>query len=100
MIKKIYLSFQNGGDESVYAELFEDEDVAFMDQTLQEEGWGEPCVQVLEISSDSEISILNDRITSRQEYIEELEDAIHDEYTEPERKNQLANAIKLLTGTL
>ena len=98
MIKKIFLSMKNCGDGSVYAVFFEDEDCAFMLQRLQEEGWGEDCVQTLTINSDSEIKV--DNILSRQEYIENLQDEIEWSWTSEKRKNKLENAIKLLQGTM
>lgn len=97
MIKKIYLSMKNCGDGSVYAKFFEDEDCAFMHQRLQEEGWGEDCVQELTLSSDSEITI-HDNVLSKQDYIDELQETIDDSWTKEKRKKQLQNAILLLTG--
>ena len=98
MIKKIFISIRNNGDGSVYPIYFADEDCAFMFQTLDEEYGDNGSVCGLVIHSDSEITV--DTLKTKEEYLEELEEEMNDEWTEEKRKNILRNAIALLKGTI
>jgi len=52
---EVWFSIQNGGDGSAYPDWFLTEQEAEDDQMNMEEGWGEPCIGVVETFVDSNI---------------------------------------------
>ena len=52
----LYYSVSNGGDGSAYPNFFESEELAEWHQDHLEDGWGESCTGVIEVTSDSIIT--------------------------------------------
>lgn len=95
MALKIYYSVMNCGDGSAYPVFFQDELSAEIHQSLEEEGWGEPCTGTLEIAGEN---VVCREAQSRKDYIKELKKDLKESrgYTEAERINQIEEAIEKL----
>lgn len=75
----IWYSVSNGGDGSAYPQWYETERLTEMDQDLMDEGWGECCNGSITVEGDN-LKFIDLRITTRQEYIEELKERLKSKY--------------------
>lgn len=93
MKKTIWMSIQNGGDGSAYPLLVESRELAELDQSHMDEGWGEECISSITVESESPITI-NDYITTAQMMLDE----INDDYDENDsyRPNEKVKALEAL----
>jgi hypothetical protein len=104
--KTIFYSVANHGDGSAYPHFFEDSECADIHQDLQDEGWGESCTGFVNIYCDSESPIIVDEVTTKENYIAELQRQLEYEVkykpdclTHSTSKGmRLANAIDKLKG--
>lgn len=96
----LWYSVGNGGDGSAYPQWFESERLTEMDQELMSEGWGECCNGSITIEGDN-MKPVGMFITTKQEFIKELDDIIDSDYrskgekkTAKEFKEELLNEIE------
>ena len=63
----LYYSIQNGGDGSAYPKFMESEELCNWDQDNME-GWGEPCLGSITLTSESPITCDEDIMTALEFY--------------------------------
>lgn len=69
----LFQSIRSGGDGSANAHLVESYELAEWDQDHQDEGWGETCIETIDLESDSPIRVV-DKIETKEEYLEDMMD--------------------------